>query len=444
MPFASLAPAVHPPWRFVPAAEAVALARWDADFNVSAVGLDASWTTLAELGADVGEGLRAGRVDGPEPVLYRPSHLDRGVVVPESEHLASSPVRSSRSVGPGDVLVSKFLPPRVAMVAPGTPRHAPDGNCLRVVGLGPGTALWLTALLGHPAFASVVGLRGAGRTLPRIGARELADLRLPAPPHGLAALASAWSEAADERLATQRELLDLHSETQAAADDTASPPPDPSQPVWVAADDLPDTWAPDQAALVRYQHQLARAGWVPLGRFLAHEPARLRGRIPPARLLHLAAATGGLGFTLPDVAPVQPPWFRLYADPLRPAEVLLSTLGSAPKVVLNLPPAASTIWLTDQWARLDGGATPGALALTLGTSQVTWQLGSATTGAVRQFIGRAELALVRVPAPGAAVAASLHRRVVSVLEQRRVVGERLAVLRAELASLVAAALQVRA
>jgi hypothetical protein len=436
MPFPSTPAAVLPAWRFVPAAEVVVLDRWDADSNVRSTTIGASWRTVADLGGTVGEGVRVERTSAPDLILYRPSHLVRGVVVPDSTHLGQAPVRTPRAVGPGDVVVSKFLPPRAALVTPATPRHPPDANCLRVLGLGADAALWLVALLGHPSFAATLALRGAGSVLPRVGARDLAELRVPERPPELTGFAIAWNEAADERLAAQRDLLALGSEAQRIADDSAPPLPNPRRPAWVAAGQIPDTWAPDQAALVHFEHQAARAGWVPLGRHLAREPARLRDPIPPARVLRLVHATGDLGFDVPPLAPVEPPWFRLYADPLRPGELLLSTLGSAPKVVLNVPAATSTVWVSDQWARLDAGDTTGALALVLGTSQVLWQLGCAATGAVRQFIGREDLAEVRVPPIPPAVANALHRRVSLALERRRKAEDRLDALRAELDALV--------
>ena len=346
-----------------------------------------------------------------------------------------------RALGPGDVVVSKFLPPRVALVTSQAPRHVPDGNCLRVLGLEPADALWLVALLAHPSFAKLVAQRGAGRTLPRIGARELAELPVPPTPPGLGPLAEAWTDAADQHLALHRGLMELRAEVQSIADDAAPPPPDPRHPSWVRAWEMPDTWAPDQAALLAYQRRLGRSGWVPLEPFLAPEPARLRARIPPARVLRLGHASGDLGYRLPELEPVRPPWFRLYADPMRPAEVLLSTLGSAPKVVVNLPTADSTVWLSDQWARLDGGSTPGALALLLGVSQVAWQLERAATGAVRQFIGRVELAKIRIPSLSRGEARALHDRLVSLLERRTRVDQQLGGLRAELAGLVDAAMR---
>jgi hypothetical protein len=108
--------------------------------------------------------------------------------------------------------------------------------------------------------------------------------------------------------------------------------------------------------------------------------------------------------------------------------------------VLNQPPVASTVWLSDQWARLDAGEAAGAVALLLGTRQVIWQLGCAATGAVRQFIGREELAEIRLPALPPTAAGALHRRVVAALERRRKAEQRLASLRSDLARHVDVAL----
>lgn len=433
-----------PAWRFVPAADAVVLSRWDADFHIQAQSRGAAWVSLAELGAEVAEGVRAGRARASEPTFFRPSQLVHGLVMPDAAQLVRAPVRSPRAVGPGDLLISKALPCRAGVVIPSVPRHAPDDSCLRVLGLRPHHALWVAALFEHPTFAADLARRGAGRALPRLNARELTALPLPSAPAELSALVAPWLDASEARLTLARELLELRQEAQALADDAAPLPPDPRRPTRIPAIEMPHTWAPDQVALAHYQHQLHRAGWVPLGRFLSAEPARLRQRIPPARVLRLGHATGELGFRPPELAAVEPPWFRLYADPIRPGELLLSTLGSAPKVVLNEPASPSTLWLSDQWARLDGVPGAGALALLLETSQVAWQLASAATGAVRQFIARDELAEIRVPASSLATVMALHRRVLALLARRAEVEARHADLRARLVALVTQALEVAA
>lgn len=418
----------------------VVLERWDADFTLHNIAAGAGWQSVEQLGAQVSEGERSDRVE-VLGILYRPSALDRGVLNPEPTHLQSPALRSPRAVGPGDLVVGKFLPPRVALITQETPRHAPDGNCVRIVGLTAEQALWVASVLSHSTFAGALSHLASGRTLPRVGTRDLAELPLPPVPLGIEGTATRWAAVADARLAALRELHELHAEAQALADD-APPPPESRTPTWVPVAEMPDSWVPDQAALLRYQHELAARGWVPLGHFLMDEPARLRDPIPPARLLLLSDARGDLSFELPELAPIEPPWFRIYADPLRPGEILLSTLGTWPKVVLNHPVATSTVWLSDQWARLDGGTLPGALALLLGTSQVTWQLARAATGAVRQFIGREELVDIRLPALTSSAAASLHRRLFAVLERRLEAEARLDSLRRELAILVTSALEV--
>lgn len=426
-------------WRFVPAAEVVVLDRWDADFTLHRIAAGAAWRSLEQLGALVSEGERSDRVEVLS-TLYRPSNLDRCTLSPGSEHLRSPSTRSPRAVGPGDVVVGKFLPPRVAVITEATPRHAPDGNCVRLVGLTADQALWVASVLNHPTFADTLSHLASGCALPRLGARDLANLPFPPVPSSLEGTANMWAAAADSRFGTLREFHELQAEAQALADD-APPPPEPRTPTWVPVADMPDSWVPDQAALLHYQHELAARGWVPLRHFLVDEPARLRDPIPPSRLLLLSDAKGDLSFALPELAPVKPPWFRIYADPLRPDEILLSTLGSSPKVALNHPVVPSTVWLSDQWARLDGGAVPGALALLLGTTQVTWQLARAATGAVRQFIGRGELVDIRLPALTNTIIESLHRRLFAILERRMEAEARLDSLRLELAGLVTSALE---
>jgi hypothetical protein len=430
-----------PAWRLVPSAEAHILERWDPEFNLQTRITGAGWRPLGDLAAMVTEGQRADRSEGTE-ALYRPSNFDQGLLSPDADHLRAAPVRSVRAVGEGDVVVGKFLPLRAALITAAAPRHAPDGSCIRIVGLSAVQALWVAAVLGHEAFSRAASSVTGGASLPRVGARDLAGLPVPPVPQGVGALVAPWCDAADARLSAQREWVELEAEVQALADDLAPAPPDPQVPAWVPVADLPDSWAPDQAALSRYQHQLSSRGWPPLARFVVAEPARLREAIPPARLLKLNDAGRDLGFRLPDIAEVTPPWFRVYADPLRPGEVLLSTLGSSPKVVLNVPVAPSTVWVSDQWARLDGGAAPGALALALGISQVTWQLRSSATGAVRQFIGRDELLELRLPPLSSAQATSLHRRLSAALVRRADAEARLEALQIELHALVTAALEV--
>lgn len=431
-----------PAWRFVAADEAVRLERWDADTVVHTSVAPSSWTSPTDLGGDIVEGVRPGRQrGGVAPLLYRPSHLGGGQLMPEADHLATAPRPSRRAVGPGDVIVSKFLPPRCALATSRAPRHAPDSNCLRIVGLDPAPALWLVALLEHPAFGGQVARATAGTLLPRLGARDLARLDLPPVPYGVDALVPRWQESANGLIQLRRELHELRQDAQAVADELAPPLPDAHAPTWMPGRDVPDTWAPDQVARVRYQSRLASRGWIALDTYLRDDVPRLRSRIPPARVLRLSDATGDFDFHLPELAEVKPPWFRLYADPLRPGEVLLSTLGSASKVVFHHPAVDSTVFVADLWVRIDGGVTPGALALLLETHQVSWQLQGATTGAVRQFVAREDVAAVRLPRLTREASRALHDRLVRLLDRRSALQTRIDAVRAELANLVSSTLE---
>jgi hypothetical protein len=386
------------------------------------------WRTIKDLGGRITEGAR----DGSSLLLYRPSDLDAGLLNPDRLQMLRAPDVAARAIAPGDVMVGKHVPVGVAWITPAAPRHAPDANCLRVVGLKPTVGLWVAAVLGHEAFASTVRHRAAGLALPRLGARELVAIPLPEPPPEVAALAELWRQAADGRLEAQRDLAELVAEVEDLTDQLAPDLPDLSRSTWVAPELIPETWAPDQAALLRYQADLAHRGWVQLSNFLTHGPSRLREHLPSVRVLTLSDGQGEFGFRVPDLREVSGAIFRVYSDPLRSGEVLLSTLGSCPKVVFNHPPAATTIWLVDQWARLDGRAHPGALALLLSTRRVAWQLARATTGAVRQFIGRGDLAAIRIPAIPNATAMSLHRRLADALERRGAADGKLQALRTQL------------
>jgi hypothetical protein len=244
-----------------------------------------------------------------------------------------------------------------------------------------------------------------------------------------------WSDAAEARMAAEQGITDLMAAVQEEADASAPPLPAHCEPTFAEPELLGDTLAPDQVGLARYQLALARAGWRSLEEVLVSEASRVREDLPPVRVLRLSDADDTFGFHLGDAVPVRQASFRLYAAPLGPAEVLLSLLGSSPKVVLHHPPAGTTVWVPDQWARLSD-SHPGALALALTIRQVHWQLSRGTTGVIRQYVGREELGRLRVPALPASRAERLHQQFSELLERRRDAELRLKVLRERIDGLV--------
>lgn len=405
--------------------------RWDADVHVHALTRGAGWTTIGALAGRVVEGVRGAM--GP---VFHPSELVDLAMLPGPAHFAEPDASVREAVGPGDVVLSKLFPVRAAVVTGAVPRIPVDANCARIIGLTASSALWVAAMFTHPAFGPSLLHLAAGRILPRIGVRDLIALSLPPPPIEVEGVAVEWCQAVDEQIHAVREIGDLRVEVQHFADETAPIPPNARTPAFVSARQLPGAWLPDHVARALFAADLAEGGWQSLDDLLAPEPGRLRQRVPPIRVLRLSDVDDALGFRLPDPEPAPEPLFRLFAQPLRADEVLLSTLGSAPKVVFHHPPNDSTVWLPDAWARLRPHPAAGALALALTTQQVVWQLERAATGVVRQYVGRDELGQVRIPVLPAATAARIHARLCSTLERRKMSAARIAQLRTRVDALI--------
>jgi len=273
--------------------------------------------------------------------------------------------------------------------------------------------------------------------LPRIGLRDLRALRVPSPPIGLKALVLDWSNASRSRAAARLDVRRLRAEVNDRIAEDAPSPPNQRAPRFHTAAALGDSWVPVHAALQRFQADVDLRGWKPLRELISPESERLRGRrLAALRVLRLSDTNGLFGFELPGLAELKHPSFRIYGHPLQPNEVLLSVLGSSPKVVLNHPPMESTVWLSDHWARFRGLASPGALALVLESPSVTWQLTLATTGAARQFVARVDMAEIRIPWPEPAVARRWHERLVTALEETAAADAKLNIIRAEVMGLV--------
>lgn len=400
--------------------------RWDASAHLGSYANESVWVRMLQRVGRAEEGARA----EAKGLAWRPSNLVDGLVFPTTEQLQHSPPAHEKAVGPGDIVLSKFLPVRAGVVVDATPRLPADGNCIRLGGATLVDALWIVLLLTHAAFAPVVARLSGGAVLPRIGVRDLRSLSIPPPPGAVTAWVPGWWEAANALTEAERGIAELMSLAQGLADDSGAEVPDARLPAFVAPVLVQDTWVPEQVALARYRVALVSRGWFRLAPRLVTNPPRVRERLPAVRLLRLADANDTFGFTPPPVAETGENQFRVYAMPLQAGEVLLSTLGSASKLLINYPPAESTLWLSDQWVRLQSVADAGAMALLLTTTQVRWQLERAATGVVRQFVGRDELGEVLLPPISADAALDLHQRLWKLLHARAEAQKRLGVARA--------------
>ncbi len=411
--------------------------RWDAEVFVHGLDELGAWLALGDLRARIREGERLAAADAHDLGVYRPSSI-RGLALDDSD-LAPMPPSwgEMATVGPGDVVVSKFLPVDAAWVAPVTPRRPVDANCARIIGLQAEVGFWVANVFEHPTYQRSLARRAAGAALPRIGLRDLRALRVPSPAAGLKVLVRDWSHASRRRATAWLDVRRLRAEVNDRIAEDAPSPPDQRAPRFYASAEFGDSWVPVHAALQRFQADVDRRGWRPLGELISQESERLRGRrLAALRVLRLSDTNGLFGFDLPELAELRHPSFRIYSHPLQPEELLLSVLGSSPKAVFNHPAKDSTVWLSDHWVRFRGLASPGALALVMECPPVTWQLRLAASGAARQFVARGDLAEIRIPWPEPTEARRWHERLVSALEEAAEAEAKLADIRAEVMGLV--------
>lgn len=77
---------------------------------------------------------------------------------------------------------------------------------------------------------------------------------------------------------------------------------------------------------------------------------------------------------------------RVFRDPIQPEDVLLSTLGSNPRVAFALSSPQPPVYAVDHWERLRFRAHAAAFALILQTGAVARQLRSLARGSIQQFV----------------------------------------------------------
>lgn len=430
--------AFPPSYRWISGASLHNSERWEASLFVVDPERQASWQPLSRLRARIREGTRPSTAESRGRMMYRPSSITQmGLPWEPPSTKGESTDAGQALVKPGDVVLSKFLPIRTAWVTPSTPRLAIDANCVRISGLKQETGFWVAALLEHPFYQRHFARLSSSAALPRVGLNDLRKVRLPDPPGELAPLVGRWVASSETLATATRELDDLQQEVNRFVAADAPDDVDERSPRFHASREMTDVWLPAAAALWRFQQLAARRGWISLDVLVSASPSRMRARRPPSlRVLRLSDALGDFGFQLPQLDVVKQPSFRLYADPLHPDEVLLSVLGSASKVVYNYPPVETSIWIADQWVRLEAKVHTGSMALILRTRAVDWQLRQSATGVSRQFVSRNELHKIRVPRLNERLSGIWHERLCRVLERTAASRNLLQGIRAEVGDLV--------
>jgi hypothetical protein len=200
---------------------------------------------------------------------------------------------------------------------------------------------------------------------------------------------------------------------------------------------LSESWLPTHVAMRHIQDEMSRLRWLQLRDVGIAEKNRLRDKGPASgRLLRLSDAEGILAFRLPKDELFREAGFRVYERPLQPEEVLVSLMGTSPKVVFNHPPRKETILVSDRWARLHSMKHPGAVSLMLMTSAVQWQLRNASSGVAQQFVTSEDLESIRLPRINDIEAERMHRHLCTAMDELSAVRAKQQELLAEVETMI--------
>ena len=390
----------------------------DAHVHVRLTGAQAKLFALGDLNVRLQEGLRTLSAEGQEFFFYRPSHIVGMSLSAEGERSTSLTLPDhSKAVGPGDVVVSKFMPLRAAWVTQETPRYPVDSNCIRIVGLDVTYGFWVTAVLNHPTVREAWVQHTKGATIPRIGLKDLRGFQVPELPDEGVRLAELWLGLESDRVKAWNKIDVLLARAEELVSEVKPMLETGQKYCFQPAPFLSESWLPMHVALRHTQDEMSQLRWLKLRDFGVAEKNRLRDNEPASgRLLRLSDAEGILGFDLPKDELIRGAGFRVYEKTLQPEEVLVSLMGTSPKVIFNHPPQKEAVLVSDRWARLHSMKYPGALALLFLTSVVRWQLKQSSTGIAQQFVSIDDLESIRLPRVDAVEADDMHRKLCLALD----------------------------
>jgi len=351
--------------------------------------------------------------------IYRQANLAPLRFDLEAVHWQTPTLESEECVSPGDIVINKLAPVRAAWATARLPRHPADASCIIIrwegrdeqVSLfnsdpilperrGLMVAFWTAVCLNQPAYQEYLLRRSGAAFLPRVRMSVLRKLKLPPAPPEAEQLAGAVWEWLEQSLANAEELtrLALQAEEEVAAQavavdevDDAHADEEPGGRWWrfLRAAEVADSLIPRHVTLSRLQYILRSArGWLPLEELLGpRQPGRKRLTVaePDRHYLRLGDVGSDLAVTLPKPTDAPPQPGRVYAEPLTADEVLVSLLGTSPRVAFAGADPPPGMFVIDHWERLCFRETPGAWALALDTSPVRRQRRLMAMGTAQQF-----------------------------------------------------------
>jgi hypothetical protein len=249
-----------------------------------------------------------------------------------------------------------------------------------------------------------------------------------------------------ELVANQERLFRIQEEVESAVESLAvEVDPESELRTWsrVPARCLAvDSWVPAHVESNAALMQLVDAGWRPLADLVLQSPTgRLKSWPPQAQGLSLADVSG---YFIPEEERSVPGTRsgRYYSAPVKPGDVLMSTLVSSPKVAYADIATPASIHAVDLWARLQFRETPGAYALILGCRAIRDELRHLAVGTAQQFATASSLLRLCLPPIDRETRERWHRRLEDVLLERRRLEKQFRELRLEGRRMVAEALNI--
>lgn len=404
--------------------------------------------------ADVFEGFRnpadpksewhdAAHADSP---LYRQGDVSAFRIEVDGDHWQRPIVSGDYCVRPDDLLVTRIPPLRSGLITARHHRHPVDPQVFCIRGLTVAEGAWVAALLNQDEYEAHLVASSASQALPRVSLKALRRTPIPQVPELAARWASGVVLVLGEMVANQERLFRLQEEVESVVEGLSAGVESKAETrLWgrVSAPGLTvDSWVPAHVESDSALTRLANAGWCPLADLVRQSPtSRLRSWPNEAQGLSLADVSGCFIPEDEQSAPGTRPG-RFYAAPLKPGDVLMSTLVSSPKVAYADVSTPEPIHAVDLWARLQFRETPGAYALILGCRAICDELRHLAVGTAQQFATASSLLRLCLPAIDRETRERWHRRLEDVLLERRRLEKQFRELRLEGRRMVAEALNI--
>jgi hypothetical protein len=342
--------------------------------------------------------------------VYRASSISQFELNPTPQQWTAPSNTDRLGIRVGDVVLKRVAPVMAAVIPAGLPLLPVDSNFLIVRGLMEPQAWWVAFCLNHPACGDYLLSKSGRGILSRVSLSVLRHWPLQDPPSDFPHLARRLADLLQKRTFLAGRIAALKAEVETAvAEQMATTAYDDSEQRFAGRSwsffftpALTDSsWLPLHVA-AEYRSAVLRRDrdWQPLFSYLLPDSpsrnrfSRLDNPLPVLRLSDISnipLVPAAVRVSVPAQAN------RVFRDPLQPEEVLLSTLGSSPRVAFAPWSPQPPVYAVDNWERLRFRSHAAAFALILQTGAVTRQLRTLASGSVQQFIRPEEIQRLFLP-----------------------------------------------